>query len=611
MSGPDRIADAADERRPLLALVRENGCDDRWLAVSGTVASLVAQSLSSLDMFVIGLAFDAMFNGRVYALPLVPGGWIPADPIRQLAFTVALLSAMKLVDMAFGIFSEWAFYLFAQRTLHRIRVDAFDTVQRLDTHFFDTHQTGDVMSVLNSDVNTLERFLGQGPGLATFAAATLVSSLVYMALLNWRLALISVAVTPVLLALNSWFGRRHEARNDDVREETGALNALFETDVSGIQVVKAFGGERHETRRVEAQSDRHRAANRRAHLVGVRHQPSMRLVAGAAFVVTMFVGTQWVLDGSFWGLSGTLTAGELVPFVYYTQALVRPVRFAAWFTQLYRESTASAKRILGIQRTDPPRDDGTTDLVDPAGRVEYDGVSFAYAGADGPVIHDVSLDVEPGETVGFVGETGAGKSTLLKLLFRFYDPDEGAVRVDGTDVRDLSRASLRRSVGYVAQDPFLFYGTVRENIAYGVDDADADDIEAAARKAGAHEFVAELDDGYDTQVSERGTSLSGGQRQRIALARVLLADPPMFVLDEATSHVDNRTQVRIRRSLDAVTADRTTFVVAHRLSTVRDADRIVVLDGGEIVERGTHEELLDRDGTYADLWSVQVGATGG
>ncbi|QLH76270.1 ABC transporter ATP-binding protein [Halosimplex rubrum] len=648
--GPERgriAAAAEDVRRPLPSLLRDGGRGNlRWLG-AGAASSVAAQFLSNLDMFIVGLAFDAMFNGMSYDLPLVPAGWIPADPTGMLAFTVALLVGLKLVDMTFGIFAEYALFLFAQRTLHRIRVDAFDRVQRLDMGFFDTQQTGEVMSVLNNDVNSLEQFLEVGPNLGVVAVAMFASSVVYMALLNWQLALISVAVAPVLLAANVWFGARHEARNDDVREETGILNALLETNISGIQTVKAFGGERHETERVTDRSATHRTASWRAHMVGVGHQPALRMLAGVAFVATLFVGTEWAIDSRFWLFPGTITAGELVPFMYYTQQLVMPVRFLAWVTGLYKGATSSAKRILGVQRMEPPREEGRTELVDPEGRVEYEDVSFAYPGTDERVLSDIDLDVEPGETVGLVGETGAGKSTLLKLLQAYYDPGEGSVRVDGTDVREITRDSLRTSIGYVAQDPFLFTGTIRENIAYAVSEADRreasedassaeqdsagrssgrspredgdsrergdptdEDIEAAAREAGAHEFIGDLEKGYDAEVGERGVMLSGGQRQRIALARVLLADPPMFIFDEATSHVDNRTEVLIQRSLDAVTEDRTTFVVAHRLSTVRDADRIVVMDDGRIVEQGTHDELLDLDGKYADLWKVQVGAVG-
>ena len=609
MSDDKRIAAAADDQQwPLLSLIRENGRGNLKYVGLGTITGVAGQFLSNLDMFIIGLAFDAMFNDQPYTLPLVPAHWIPADPLPQLWFTLIVLLVAKVGDLSTAISAQWAFFLFAQRTLHRIRVTAFDTVQQLGMGFFDVRQTGEVMSVLNNDVNSLEQFLQGGPNLAITAAAVSTSALLYMALLNWRLALVSLAVMPIIFVVNYWYGEQHEDRNDDFREETGVLNALLETNISGIQVVKAFGGETHERNRVEEQSKIHRTAAWRSHLVGVRHQPSLRLLAGVAFVATLFIGTEWVLDGSFWIFSGTLTAGELIPFLYYTQQLVQPVRAAAGFTGAYKSATSSAKRIIGVQRMEPPREEGTTDLERPEGHVEYDHVSFTYPGVDEPVLHDVTLDVDSGETVGIVGETGAGKSTLLKLLLAFYDPDEGTIQIDGHNIRDLSRESLRQSIGYVAQDPFLFNGTICENITYGVDDPDSEAVVEAAKDAGAHGFISNLDKDYDAEVGERGVKLSGGQRQRIAIARVLLADPPMLAFDEATSHVDNRTEVLVQRSLNEVTQDRTTFIVAHRLSTVRHADQIVVLDNGEIVEQGTHDELVEQGGQYADLWSVQIGA---
>jgi ATP-binding cassette subfamily B protein len=275
----------------------------------------------------------------------------------------------------------------------------------------------------------------------------------------------------------------------------------------------------------------------------------------------------------------------------------------------YQYARAAAARIVGVEERRPRLPDATdaVDLLDPEGRVTYESVSFRYPGTDDVVLDDVSFDVDAGDFVGIVGPTGAGKTTLLKLLVRFYEVDSGAVRVDGHDVRGLSRASLRDAVGYVGQEPYLFHGTVAENVRYGRDDADRATVVEAARHAGAHEFVTDLPEGYDTTVGERGVKLSGGQRQRLAIARALLTDPELFVLDEATSHVDNETETVIRRHLAELTADRTTFAIAHRLSTVRDADTILVFDDGRLVEQGSHEELLARDGRYADLWSVQVG----
>jgi ATP-binding cassette subfamily B protein len=274
----------------------------------------------------------------------------------------------------------------------------------------------------------------------------------------------------------------------------------------------------------------------------------------------------------------------------------------------YQYAYAAAERVVGLLR-DPDRiddRDGGVELQKIAGAVEYDDVVFSYDGEE-TVIDGVSIDVEPGETVGLVGRTGAGKTTLTKLLMRLYDPDEGSVRLDGHDVRELDLRSLRSHLGYVSQEPFLFGGTVRENVAYGQRDVDEADLESALGKAGALEFVQELSDGLDTVVGERGVKLSGGQRQRLAIARAILEDPSLLILDEATSHVDNETEVVVQRNVSEMAADRTTFVIAHRLSTVRDADRIVVLEDGRVEEVGSHQQLLERDGLYADLWRVQVG----
>jgi len=630
----DEIAEAAGTDYPLLHLLRTTGRPHLPYLGLSAVAMAVSTFLDRADVFVLGLAFDAMFNDRAYSLPLIPDAWIPTEPMAQLYFTVALLVAMKLVDVLGANLGQVTGAIFTQRTLHDVRVEAFDATQRLELAFFEGNLTGDVMSVLNNDVNTLETFFRRGITFSVRIVILLGTVGVLMALLNWQLALFVLIAAPVIAGVNLWFSRVLERLQDVVRSRVGALNARLEANLSGVPVIKTYTAEAYESDRVEDASYDHYESQWDVERISARHRPSMRVISGASLLVTFVVGAHWVVYGPPLFFSGELTAGQLIPFLFYLQQLTGPMQGVAGIIGNYKSSKAAARRVVGLQQlTEETAPDGSTDLRPATGEVEYDDVTFAYPGTDEPVLRGISFDVEPGETVGFVGSTGAGKSTLIKLLLRFYDVTEpsgarrassgersesdggGAVRVDGHDVRDLTRESLRAEIGYVDQDPFLFNGTVAENVAYGDPDLDpeADPEEtrravvAAATEAGAHEFVRDLPDGYDTEVGERGVKLSGGQRQRIAIARAIVGDPAIMVFDEATSHVDNETEVIIQENMDALTEDRTTFVIAHRLSTVRDADRVLVLDDGELVEEGTHDDLLDREGTYADLWRVQIG----
>ena len=369
--------------------------------------------------------------------------------------------------------------------------------------------------------------------------------------------------------------------------------------------------------RVEDASREYLDAQWDAIMARITFFPTLAITTQLSYVLVFLIGGWWVVTGSpphpfFDSPNNTMTAGTLVLFLNYTRRFSWPMRRVGEVLNNYQYAEAAGERITGLLDLEPRVKDApdAAPLDSAEGRVEFDDVSFSYENDEGDpeqVLRDISFSVEPGEYVGLVGPTGAGKSTLMKLLLRFYDPDEGDVRIDGADVDEVTLQSLRDSIGYVNQEPFLFYGTARDNIAYGLDDVDEADMHAAARIAGAHEFVEELPDGYDTMVGERGVKLSGGQRQRIALARAILRDPEIMILDEATSHVDNETEAVIQKNLSGMIADRTTFASAHRLSTVRDADTILVLEDGEIVERGTHDELLDEDGMYADLWNVQVG----
>ncbi|MFC7141007.1 ABC transporter ATP-binding protein [Halosimplex aquaticum] len=577
--------------------------------VGGLSFSTVEQIPARLPPVLVGVAIDAvLLNTGPFRLPLVPDAWLPTEMADQLTVLIALLVGSFAAVALVNYFGRRVLGRFGQSFQHEIRTEVFDTVQRLEMGYFDDHDTGEVMSVLNDDVQEVQTLVFGVLARGSTMTMTAVATYAYMLWLNWQLAVVLAVVPFALFALSYWFSNWIEPKHMAVRERVGDLNSRLNNNVDGVSVIKTFGTERAERERVRDASGDLRTAQWDAHWAQATMDPVSRTVSQLARVITLLVGGIWVLTGPPLFFTGTLTPGALFTFYVFVGSLLTAMQGIAEVVDGYQNGKAAATRLRDIVANDSVAERrDAAELADPEGAVAYDDVTFSYPGRDEPTLDGVTFDVEPGDTVGIVGSTGAGKSTILKLLLRFYDPDSGAVRVDGTDVRDVTVESLRESIGYVSQDPFLFYGAVRENIAYADPDADEETVVEAAKLAGAHEFVAELPDGYDTQVGERGVKLSGGQRQRVSIARAIVRDPAILVLDEATSHVDNETEVLIQRTLDELAADRTTFLVAHRLSTVRDADRIIVVDDGEVVERGTHEDLLARDGLYANLWNVQVG----
>ncbi|WP_135854608.1 ABC transporter ATP-binding protein [Halorussus salinus] len=593
---------------PLIQLFRRYGEGSRrWFAV-GILSSIGARFLSLVPPVVLGVAIDAVFrDNQAFALPGVPAAWLPNETADQFWFAIVLMGVAMVGQAVLNFVRQTSLNLFSHRVKHEVRTATYQQMQRLDMEFFDEMQTGELISILSNDTNRLEQFLDSMMGEAIQLGVLMLGTAVVLLWLNPQLAAITLVVIPLSMLFTYWYTRLAEERYADVRSSIGDLNSRLENNLNGIQVIKASNTEEYEDDRVEDHSYKYFRLDWLALRLSFVYRPGLQALTSLAFIATFVVGGVWILEGPPGPFSGDLSVGSLVTFLLLTQRMVNPLAQMGTIVERYEDARASTKRILGLMSL-PASVENAPDAIDlesVRGRVRFRDVTFGYE--DETVLEDVDFEVEPGETVGVVGPTGAGKTTIVKLLLRLYDVDDGEIEIDGHDVRDVTLSSLRRSMGYVGQDNFLFDGTVRENIEYGHFDADRDEVEEAAKRAEAHEFITNLPEGYDTDIGERGVKLSGGQRQRVAIARTILQHPEILIFDEATSAVDTETEMLIQQSIDKLAADRTTFVIAHRLSTVRDADTILVVEEGRIVQRGTHEDLLAEGGLYANLWRVQAG----
>ena len=582
---------------PLLRLWRYAG-RHRPRIVLATGFSVANKAFDLAPPFLIGVAVDSVVGGDGSFL----GRWLGLDAMAQLwllaAVTFAVWAAESITEYLFQI--HWR--ELAQTLQHDLRTEAYDHVQRLDMPFFEARSSGGLMSVLNDDVNQLERFLDVGANDILQLVTTVLALGAFFFVAAPGVAWLAFLPMPLILWGSLRFQRRMAPRYARVRDEVGAINADLANNLGGITTIKSFTAEDRAADRIDAASRRYLDANRHAIRLSSAFVPLIRMAIVLGFMATLVWGGRLAI-------AGTISVGIYSTLVFMTQRLLWPLTRLGQTFDLYQRAMASTRRIFALLDAQPEMHDGPVALPEPGprGEVRFEAVRFGYPG--GPtVLHELDLAVPAGRTTAIVGSTGAGKSTLVKLALRFHDPQAGRVTLDGVDLRELSRHELRRAIGLVSQDVYLFPGSVAENLRVGRPDASDADLERAADAAEALAFVRALPRGFDTVVGERGQKLSGGQRQRLSIARAILKDPPIMVFDEATSAVDNETEAAIQRSLERITRGRTTIVIAHRLSTIRHADRIHVLEHGRLVESGDHDELVARDGVYAGLWRVQTGA---
>lgn len=546
----------------------------------------------------IGIAVDVVVQKEDSLL----ANWGIIDPWNQLIVLAIATFVIWGLESLFEYFYAILWRNLAQTVQHNLRLVTFDHVQHQAMSWFDEQQKGDLLAVMNDDINQLERFLDKGANdLLQVTTTVIVVGSVFL-FLSWEIALFAVLPIPVILWGSFLYQKKLQSRYQEVRHTAGQLNALLENDLTGMATIQSFTSEEKELKRVETLSESYRSANKSAIRLSAAFVPLIRMAILAGFTATLLLGGRLALDG-------VLAVGAYSVLVFMTQRLLWPLTRLGETFDLYQRAMASSVRILTLLERPSSIEDGSETLsreVAGGSSIQFNNVSFAYSERD-ELFTDFNMEIEAGTTLGVVGSTGSGKTTLTRFLLRFAEPSAGGISWGEHSITDYTLSSLRDSIALVSQHVTLFPTTIRGNIRYGKEDATDDEVEHAAVIAEAFDFIEALPKGWDTLVGEGGYRLSGGQRQRIAIARAILKDAPLLILDEATSAVDNETEAALQRSISKISQDRTTIIVAHRLSTVRNADSIVVFENGSLIEQGTHDDLVAHDGKYAALWRVQTG----
>ena len=583
------------ERRHPLRRLLSHLKHHQFTVLLASLCSILNKFWDLAPPILIGMAIDVVVQREESFL----ANYGYPDPNDQFLILVAITVVIWVLESLFEYWWGILWRNLAQTAQHELRIDTYNHIQNLEMQWFSEQSTGGLMSILNDDVNQLERFLDQGANdlLQLATTITVVGSIMFI--LAPEVALLAVIPVPIIVIGSFIFQRRIGVRYKKVREEVGELNSLLNNNLQGITTIKSFTAEDRESERVNLASQSYRNANRDAIRLSASFVPLIRMAILFAFTANMLVGGWMALDGE-------LDVGAYAIIVFITQRLLWPLTRLGQTFDLYQRAMASTTRVLDLVDTEIGIVEGHEELNNVQGNIQFNNIKFTYPERES-VLDDISFNIKAGETVGLVGSTGSGKTTITRLLMRFHDPLSGDLEIDGINIKDLKLNSLRSSISLVSQNTTLFPGTVRENIAYGNPDSNEEQIRYAAGIAEASFFISELPEDMDTNIGEDGHKLSGGQRQRLAIARAVLKDAPILILDEATSNVDNETEAALQRSIEKISVDRTTLIIAHRLSTIRNADRIIVLDSGLISEEGTHEELISNHGIYSRLWAVQTG----